>query len=95
MHTKTSLVFSIIAIAGAVSWFAAGAVVATHQAWACDGWGGWAVAGDALPTVAGAVTPTVALVGASAVASVAGRLLPTKTEKRSNPFYFYTAKLSI
>ena len=49
-----------------------------------------AVAGDALPTVAGAVTHTVALVAASAAASVAGRLLPTKTEKLSNPFYFYT-----
>jgi hypothetical protein len=44
MHTKTSLVFGIMAIAAAVSLFAAGALVATHQAWACGGGGcgcGW------------------------------------------------------
>ncbi|MGB6532491.1 MAG: hypothetical protein WBF33_30700 [Candidatus Nitrosopolaris sp.] len=34
---KTSVVFSIIAIAAAVLLFAAGPVVSTHQAWA---WGG-------------------------------------------------------
>jgi hypothetical protein len=37
MNTKTSVVFSIIAIAAAVLLFAAGPVVATHQALA---WGG-------------------------------------------------------
>ncbi len=37
MNTKTSVVFSIIAIAAAVLLFAAGPVVATHQVWA---WGG-------------------------------------------------------
>ncbi|MGB8933506.1 MAG: hypothetical protein WCC17_00195 [Candidatus Nitrosopolaris sp.] len=37
MNTKTSVVFSIIAIAAAVLLFAAGPVVSTHQAWA---WGG-------------------------------------------------------
>ncbi|MGA8081333.1 MAG: hypothetical protein WB988_05680 [Candidatus Nitrosopolaris sp.] len=55
MNTKTSVVFSIIAIAAAVLLFAAGPVVATHQALAwgggfggccgcfsgCGGWGGW------------------------------------------------------
>ncbi|MGA8083924.1 MAG: hypothetical protein WB988_18885 [Candidatus Nitrosopolaris sp.] len=54
MNTKTSVVFSIIAIAAAVLLFAAGPVVSTHQAWAwgggfggccgcfscCGGWGG-------------------------------------------------------
>jgi len=37
MHTKTSLVFSFIAIAAAVLLFAVGPVVATHQALACGG----------------------------------------------------------
>jgi hypothetical protein len=40
MHTKTSIVFSIITIAAAVLLFAAGPVIATHQVWAC-GFGGW------------------------------------------------------
>jgi hypothetical protein len=40
MNTKTSIVFNIITIAAAVLLFAAGPVVATHQAWAC-GFGGW------------------------------------------------------
>jgi hypothetical protein len=48
------------------------------------------VVGAALPTVAGAHTPTAASASAPAAASAAGRLLPTKTEKRSNLFYFYT-----
>ena len=37
MHTKTSLVFGIIAIAAAILLFAAGP--ATHQVWACGGGG--------------------------------------------------------
>lgn len=42
MHTKTSVVISIIALAAAVLLFAAGPIVANHQAWACGGgWGGW------------------------------------------------------
>jgi len=42
MHTKISVVFSIIALAAAVLLFAAGPVVANHQAYACwgGGWGG-------------------------------------------------------
>jgi len=41
---KTNVVFSIIAIAAAVILFAAGPLVATHQAyaqWWGGGWGGW------------------------------------------------------
>ena len=43
MNMKTNLVFSIIAIAAAVVLFAAGPLVATHQAHAFwgGGWGGW------------------------------------------------------
>jgi len=55
MNIKTNVVFSIIAIAAAVILFAAGPLVATHQAHAqwwgggwgggcgcgCGGWGGW------------------------------------------------------
>jgi hypothetical protein len=40
MHTKTGIVFGIVTIAAAVLLFAAGPVVAFHQAWAC-GFGGW------------------------------------------------------
>jgi len=40
MIIKTNVVFGIIAIAAAVILFAAGPLVATHQAHACGGWGG-------------------------------------------------------
>jgi hypothetical protein len=42
MNMKTSIVFSSITIAAAAALlFAAGPVVATHQAWACGWGGGW------------------------------------------------------
>ncbi|HXX95631.1 MAG TPA: hypothetical protein VEL11_00755 [Candidatus Bathyarchaeia archaeon] len=42
MNTKTSVVFSIIAVAAAVLLFAAGPIVSTHQALAWGGgFGGW------------------------------------------------------
>lgn len=43
MNTKTSVVFSIIAVAAAVLLFAAGPIVSTHQAlaWGGGGFGGW------------------------------------------------------
>jgi hypothetical protein len=40
MNARTNIVFSIIAIAAAVLLFAAGPIVATHQAHAFGGWGG-------------------------------------------------------
>jgi hypothetical protein len=41
MNTKTSIVFSIIAVAAAVLLFAAGPIVSTHQAMAWGGFGGF------------------------------------------------------
>ena len=41
MNTKTSVVFSIIAVAAAVLLFAAGPIISTHQALAWGGFGGW------------------------------------------------------
>jgi hypothetical protein len=41
MNTKTSVVFSIIAVAAAVLLFAAGPIVSTHQALAWGGYGGF------------------------------------------------------
>jgi hypothetical protein len=41
MHTKTSVVLSIIALVAGVLLFAAGPIAANHKAWACGGWGGW------------------------------------------------------
>jgi hypothetical protein len=43
MNTKTSVVFSIIAVAAAVLLFAAGPIVSTHQAlaWGGGGFGGF------------------------------------------------------
>jgi hypothetical protein len=41
MNTKTSVVFSIIAIAAAVLLFAAAPIVSTHQALAWGGFGGF------------------------------------------------------
>jgi hypothetical protein len=40
MNIKTNVVFGIIAVAAAVILFAAGPLAATHQAYACGGWGG-------------------------------------------------------
>jgi hypothetical protein len=39
-NSRIALVFSTIGIIAAILLFAAGPIVATHQAWACDGWGG-------------------------------------------------------
>ena len=40
MNTRLILVFGVISVVAAILLFAAVPIVATHQAWACDGWGG-------------------------------------------------------